>query len=182
MPRSGRFTPGKETRYRLYIWLSWPQGRSGRVRKISPPIGIRSPYRPASSESLYRLSYPDPQSKRRTDFFFLDCVKYKNAIRQYVCVWYSRQQQKLKTCSFFFCSNQTLGRCGVVIVGYVEKFISLTCLCRCGSEPEVSFHYILLMFPSFPIPYLWHVISNDIIRHMISFSCLVCLRCPLYFV
>ena len=34
-----------------------PQGRSGR-RKISPPTGIRSPDRPACSQSLYRLSYP----------------------------------------------------------------------------------------------------------------------------
>ena len=50
--------PGK-TRYPLYRRLGGPQGRSGRVRKISPPTGIRSPDRPARSESLYRLSYPD---------------------------------------------------------------------------------------------------------------------------
>ena len=35
-------------------WVG-PHGRSGRVRKISPPTGIRSPNRPARSESLYRL-------------------------------------------------------------------------------------------------------------------------------
>ena len=35
-PRPGRFTPGKETRYPLYRRLGGPQGRSGRVRKISP--------------------------------------------------------------------------------------------------------------------------------------------------
>ena len=40
-------------------WVG-PQGRSGRVRKISPPTRIRSPDRPARSESLYRLSYPGP--------------------------------------------------------------------------------------------------------------------------
>jgi hypothetical protein len=34
------------------------QGRSGRVRKISIPNGIRSPDRSARSKSLYRLSYP----------------------------------------------------------------------------------------------------------------------------
>ena len=51
--------PGK-TRYPLYRRLGGPQGRSGRVRKISPPTGIRSPDRPARSESLYRLSYPGP--------------------------------------------------------------------------------------------------------------------------
>jgi hypothetical protein len=33
----GVFTPRKETRYRLYMKLSGPQGRSGRVQKISPP-------------------------------------------------------------------------------------------------------------------------------------------------
>ena len=42
-------TPRK-TRHPLYRSLGGPQGRSGRVR-------IRSPDRPASSESLYRLSY-----------------------------------------------------------------------------------------------------------------------------
>ena len=51
--------PGK-TRYPLYRRLGRPQGRSGRVRKISLPTEIRSPDRPASSESLYRLSYPGP--------------------------------------------------------------------------------------------------------------------------
>ena len=37
--RPGRFTPGK-TRYPLYRRLGGPQGRSGRVRKISPPPGF----------------------------------------------------------------------------------------------------------------------------------------------
>jgi hypothetical protein len=57
-PRPGRFTPRKDTRCPLYRRLCGPQGRSGRVRKISPPTGTRSPDRPARSESLYRLSYP----------------------------------------------------------------------------------------------------------------------------
>ena len=40
-------TQGK-TRYALYRRLGGPQGRSGRVRQIlPPPIGIRSPDRPA---------------------------------------------------------------------------------------------------------------------------------------
>jgi hypothetical protein len=51
--------PGK-TRYQLLRRLGGPRARSGRVRKISPATGIRSPDRPARSESLYRLSYPDP--------------------------------------------------------------------------------------------------------------------------
>jgi len=57
-PLPGLFAPGKETRYPLYRMLAGPQGRPRRVRKISPPTGIRSRYRPARSESLYRLPYP----------------------------------------------------------------------------------------------------------------------------
>ena len=38
-----------------------PQGRFGRLRKFSPPTRIRSPDRSARSESLYRLSYYEPQ-------------------------------------------------------------------------------------------------------------------------
>jgi len=50
--------PPEKTRYPLYRRLGGPQGRSRRVRKILPSTGIRSPDRPARSESLYRLSYP----------------------------------------------------------------------------------------------------------------------------
>jgi hypothetical protein len=39
-PRPDRFTHGKETRCPLYRRLGEPQGRSGRVRKISPPLGF----------------------------------------------------------------------------------------------------------------------------------------------
>jgi hypothetical protein len=39
-PRPDRFTPRKETRYPLYTRLGRPQGRSGRVLKISPPLGF----------------------------------------------------------------------------------------------------------------------------------------------
>jgi hypothetical protein len=35
-PRSGLFTPWKDTRYPMYRRLGGPQGRSRRVRKISP--------------------------------------------------------------------------------------------------------------------------------------------------
>jgi hypothetical protein len=42
----------------LYRRLGGAQERSGQVRKISPPNGIRSPDRAARSQSLYRLSYP----------------------------------------------------------------------------------------------------------------------------
>ena len=41
-PRPGRFTPWERDRYPLYRWLGGPQGRSGWVRKISPPPGFDS--------------------------------------------------------------------------------------------------------------------------------------------
>ena len=56
--RPGRSLPPGKTRYPLYRRLGGPQGRSGQVRKISPPpTGIRPPDRPARRQSLYRLSY-----------------------------------------------------------------------------------------------------------------------------
>ena len=54
-PRPGRFTPPPPGRPGTHCTGGWvgPRGRSGRVRKISPPpTGIRSPDRPARSESL----------------------------------------------------------------------------------------------------------------------------------
>ena len=55
-PRPGRFTP-EMTCNPLYRRLDWPQGRFGRVLANIDPSGFRSPYHPARSESLYRLSY-----------------------------------------------------------------------------------------------------------------------------
>jgi hypothetical protein len=54
--------PLGKTRYPLFRRLGEPQGWYERMRKISHPTGIRSPDRQARSESLHRLSYPDPRS------------------------------------------------------------------------------------------------------------------------
>ena len=50
--------PRGKTRYPLYRRLVGLQDRSGQVRKISPPTGIRSSDYPPRSQSLYRLRYP----------------------------------------------------------------------------------------------------------------------------
>jgi hypothetical protein len=65
--------PGKETRYPLYRRLGRPQGWSERMRKISPPTGIRSPDGPARSESLCRLRYPSP-----TETYTRSKINWKN--------------------------------------------------------------------------------------------------------
>ena len=61
-PHPGRLTPPRKTRYPLYRRLGGPQGPVWTGAENLAPTGIRSPDRPARSESLYRLSYPGPHS------------------------------------------------------------------------------------------------------------------------
>ena len=56
--RPGCSLSPRKDQYPLYRRLGGPQGRSGQVRKISPPPGFDPRTRPARSQSLYRLSYP----------------------------------------------------------------------------------------------------------------------------
>ena len=59
-PCPGRFTAGKDPiPHFIGGWMSPTAGMDG-CGKSRPPTGIRSPDRPARSESLYRLSYPGP--------------------------------------------------------------------------------------------------------------------------
>ena len=57
-PRSGRFAPGKESRYRFYRKLGNPGADLASTE-------IRNSDRATRSESLYRLSYPGPHSVLR---------------------------------------------------------------------------------------------------------------------
>ena len=85
--------PGK-TQFPLYRRLGGPQGRSGRVRKISPPpTGIQSPDRPARSQSLYRLSY-----RGRT-------VIDKNSVTALLCVVWNWPELKQRTEKHEFCKS-----------------------------------------------------------------------------
>ena len=54
----GRFIPGKDPIPIVQEagWASGPVWTN--AENLVPPTGIRSPDRPARSESLYRLSYP----------------------------------------------------------------------------------------------------------------------------
>jgi hypothetical protein len=61
-PAPAAFPPGN-SRYTLHRRLDGPQGRSGRVRKISPPTGTRSLDHPARNLSVDRLCYPGPLSE-----------------------------------------------------------------------------------------------------------------------
>jgi hypothetical protein len=62
------YSEGKSSRYRLYRRLGGPQCRSGHdgEEKNSQPLtGVepQSSYRPARSQSLYRLIYPDSSGR-----------------------------------------------------------------------------------------------------------------------
>jgi len=63
-----------KTGYPLYRRLGGLQGWSGRMRKILPPTGIRSPGRPVRSESLYRLSYSGPHNNNNNNFLSLKYI------------------------------------------------------------------------------------------------------------
>jgi hypothetical protein len=62
------------TRYPLYRRLAGPQGRSGQMRKISTPTGIRSPDRPARSSVAVPTELPGPRSPNVQGYFSLSKV------------------------------------------------------------------------------------------------------------
>ena len=58
-PRSGRFSPRTDPVPIVYV-AGWAPGPVWTGAENLASTGIRSPCRPARSESLYRLSYPGP--------------------------------------------------------------------------------------------------------------------------
>jgi hypothetical protein len=68
MPRSGRFTPGKENLYPLHKGLDGQQGYYEYVRKTSPPPGF-------DPQTIYPLAsrytdYAFPTRKHQYEFFY----------------------------------------------------------------------------------------------------------------
>jgi hypothetical protein len=59
-PRSGRFTSSKDP-VPIVQEAGWAPGLVCTGTENLAAAGIRSPYRPARSEPLYRLSYPGRQ-------------------------------------------------------------------------------------------------------------------------
>ena len=88
VPRPGRFSPWKETRYPLYWRLDGRQGRSGRVRKISPP--------PSFDPRTFQ-----PVASRYTGWaitvHFLPCntFKYLTFMRNLMCVKATMTESKV---------------------------------------------------------------------------------------
>ena len=59
-PRNGCFTPGKDPAPNVFE-AGWTPGPAWNGEENLASAGIRSPDRPAGSESLYRLRYPGPR-------------------------------------------------------------------------------------------------------------------------
>ena len=64
-PRPNSVTPGKDP-VPIVQEAGWAPGPVWTGAENLAATGIRSPDRPACSESLYRLSYPGPQIKLKT--------------------------------------------------------------------------------------------------------------------
>ena len=88
-PRLGRFTPGKETRYLSYRRLGGPEGRSGRVQKISPPpvfdSGPSNPYQVAIPTELFRPTFIRYEYQNEFTGMQLDTLRY----------WHSQSRRSL---------------------------------------------------------------------------------------
>ena len=63
-PRSGRFIPSEIDPVHILQEARWDAGPVWTDAENLAPTGIRSPYHPARSESLYRLSSLDPKPNR----------------------------------------------------------------------------------------------------------------------
>ena len=72
--RPGRSLPPGKIRYPLYRRLGGPQGRSGQMRKISPPVGFdpRTIQSVASSYTVYGLNGPNVS---RVQSYKMKCCK-----------------------------------------------------------------------------------------------------------
>jgi len=99
--------PGK-TRYPLHRRLGGPQGRSGRVLKISPPHRDSIPGPPRRSESLYRLIYPAQQPGRpvRYAIYLLPhaCQTAGPRFNQFDLIWSRKDLQIMKPLIVQSCS------------------------------------------------------------------------------
>jgi hypothetical protein len=132
------YPPGK-TRYPLYRRLDGPQGRSGQVRKMSPPTGIRSPDRPARSESLYQLSYSGQREIAGIYFkvcniliLVLVCIVSPASFTMHMqvfCYPYLNHVCRCLSTEVWSCVLTSLPHC-------LEKFVSV---CLSQLSPRVSF-------------------------------------------
>ena len=84
--RPGRYLPSRKTRYPLYRRLGGPQGRSGQVRKISPPPGFDPPTVQARSQSLYPATLPGPPHDSNLD---QNTIRIWNSCSKCHYVWFT---------------------------------------------------------------------------------------------
>jgi len=92
------FTPGKDP-VPIAQGAGGPQGRSGQVRKISPPTGIRSSDRPARSSVAIPTELPGPHNITNLigpPSYMLSVVD-RNVVMRRISVYVLIQERSAKT-------------------------------------------------------------------------------------
>jgi hypothetical protein len=95
--RPGRFLPPGKTRYPLYRRLGRPQGRSGQVRKISPPPGFDPRTVQPVAQSLYRLSYPTQGMKDIIQQNTKLVASDQTVVTPYCLYWYTNALSAIRS-------------------------------------------------------------------------------------
>jgi hypothetical protein len=158
--------------------LDGPQGQSGQVRKISFPTGIRSPDRPACSQSPYRLCYPAQ---------ILSCLRYIHYLLRWcwfpICVFIRVAKWQLMYIVELICTGDglimgTLHSVGIKLyVGHTEKtlvvsfIILLFVLCSASVNALQIFHKSLYAILTLQLPRLrfFHAFSS-VVRQMPGYN------------
>jgi hypothetical protein len=86
-PHPSRFTPGKETLYPLYRRLGGLQGRSGRLRKLSPPTEFDPPTFQPLASSYTDCGIPAP-NLLFTVYYLLLILMFKELPRPQYLSWH----------------------------------------------------------------------------------------------
>ena len=179
----GRSLPPGKTRYPLYRRMGGFQGRSGQVRKVSPPKGIRSPDRPARSQSLYRLRYPVHTLTVPVWIVFVSELLPHKAFSSFACLWKflgTRAKDTDSSCFPYWRRKSLLGAdaiwrqviWGSLVAGYCQpKFSECDCnSCPCISvwrpkQTVTALHFILKfnLFSNFlSIPFTFRLILSNV--------------------
>jgi len=104
-------------------------GPLGRVRKTSPTTGIRFPDRPARSESLYRLSYPDPPTYRSIrNFHYMPSVIFHGKVQRHSNNVVVLMLNMIRLLQEMWCSSKTYVSLEVALGEYFPDICNEGCV------------------------------------------------------
>jgi hypothetical protein len=179
-PRPGRFTPGKETRCPLYRRLGGPQGRSGQMLRLSPPLG-------------FDPRHVEPVTNRYTDyaipahkvtqvlhkigwslFYFIlnlhtEVLVLYRVIRKSLCTWRWPSQNTfgMRTVLYWTRSSRTQFGVSINVWRLAGGTLNITCnFLYCNNQVHRDFLIILYMC-SVQCKWLWTATIRFMIRRLL---------------